>query len=227
MQPVLALAADVSALSDSCLYDKVYASVSDARRKKTDRLRFAKDKYLSLGAEYLLMHACRETGIDYFSEPAAADKNGKPYFISGCAHFSLSHANERAFCVLSGTPVGCDVEKTGSAPAGIASRFFSEAECRSLAACETETARDELFFTLWTLKESFMKCTGLGFRLPLNAFSITEEAGRILVRQTVEPAVFTFFTDTDADGYRYALCLKNASPVPAAESVPVRFVTIE
>jgi 4'-phosphopantetheinyl transferase len=35
-----------------------------------------------------------------------------------------------------------------------------------------EAARLEQFFTLWTLKESYVKMTGHGVSLPLNEFSI-------------------------------------------------------
>lgn len=212
-------AADTAPLKEEALYLAARRAVRGQRLEKTDRLRFEKDKRLSLGAELLLRHACRAFGIAYERERIVTDAFEKPGFESGCAFFSLSHSEERVMCAVADMPVGCDVQQEGAADLTLAKRFFSEEEYNALSACDTEQARVELFFRLWTLKESFMKCTGLGFRLPLNAFCVSVGADGVNVRQTVDAARYRFFEKDPRDGYRYACCVR--LPADTQETAPV------
>lgn len=201
--------ADVTPLQSPDLFQSVYWCVSEERRKKTDRLRFAKDKYLSLGVECLLLRACRDFGVDYKRQRIVTDAFSKPKFADSPLHFNLSHSGERVLCVMSSFPVGCDVEKRHAVDLNIAKRFFFEDEYCAIEACRTQEEREALFFKLWTLKESFMKCTGLGFRLPLNAFSVSAEADEIRVKQSVDDARYILSERSVDDGYQYAWCIKD------------------
>lgn len=219
--------ADASSLQDDSLFEAVYLSVSEERRKKTDRIRFRKDKCLSLGAEYLLMCACREFGIDYKNESIIKTGFSKPVFSDSRVHFNLSHSGERVMCIMSEFPVGCDVEKKHPVNLRIAKRFFAEDEYRAIESCETQEAREDMFFRLWTLKESFMKCTGLGLSLPLNGFSISVNGGEACVKQSVDQACYTLFERNYDDGYRYAWCIKGSSGVPDVSGSEVQWKQIE
>ena len=70
--------ADVSPLASPLLFERVYHSVSETRQRKTDRMKNPGDKRLSLGAEYLLMSALRDYGLDYGKEKILINENGKP-----------------------------------------------------------------------------------------------------------------------------------------------------
>lgn len=199
--------ADAGELSRDDLFDRVYASVSDERKRKTDRYRFRKDKNLSLCAEYLLMRACSEFGVDYKSESVTAFGQGKPRFSRAPVCFSLSHSGERGMCVMSDREVGCDVEKTGGDHMAVARRFFSAPELSMLEKCKTEGEREELFCRLWTLKESFIKCTGEGLSLPLDSFSVVDDGEIIKILHTDSGEYAFFEKDLEGD-YRYALCVK-------------------
>ena len=74
------LTADTKELEDERLYRRLYSSVSLERKEKADRMRFMKDKCLSLGAGVLLETALREAGVRdiHYSEEA----NGKPCLSS-------------------------------------------------------------------------------------------------------------------------------------------------
>ena len=181
--------ADVLPLNDDGLFGRIYSSVSDERRNKTDSLRSRKDKNLSLGVEYLLMHSCR-----------------KPYF-------NLSHSGGKAVCAVSDYPVGCDVEHKRNISMNIASRFFCEEEIRLIESQGNEDLAREMFFRLWVLKESFMKCTRLGFALPLNGFSVLPDGDEILLKQSVDTDGYSFYEYTCDDSYRYACCVKRGEKV--------------
>ena len=209
--------ADVSPLMNDDLYERVYRSVSCARRQKTDRMRFRKDKMLSLGGEYLLMHACENAGLDYGNLEIQCESGGKPDFADPSFHFNISHSGERALCAFSTHVVGCDIQIIRESAMGIASRFFTEEECRLLEKQKTEAEKAECFCRLWTLKESFMKCTGLGFSLPLNAFSAIPAGNTVSLRQTVDREKYAFYEHADGDSYRCACCVKNAGEDAPAE----------
>jgi len=98
--------------------------------------------------------------------------NGKPYLISEPAiQFSLSHSGNWAVCALSSEAVGVDIEQRQTGRRDIASRFFHREEIRYLNSLRP-FSREDAFYSLWTLKESFVKTTGRGLDLPLRSFCI-------------------------------------------------------
>ena len=204
MKPVL-YTASVAPLADAAHYAAAYAAVSPARREKTDRFRFEKDRQLSLGAELLLRHALRAEGLDELPMTFTYGAQGKPQFKDGGVYFNLSHSGEYVLCVLAPYEVGCDVEQITPIDLNIARRFFFRSEYDDIAAQTTKEARSELFFRYWTLKESFMKVTGLGMKLPLDAFEIVR-GSEITVRQSVDERPYSFAEFDALAGYRCALC---------------------
>ena len=185
--------ADIAPLQNTELFDRAYRTVSDERREKTDRMRFLKGKCQSLGVECLLIHACRDFDVRYGNGCILAEENKKPVVAAGAPHFNLSHSEDRVMCIMSDLPVGCDVEKIRTADIGIAKRFFAKEEITLLEDCTTQQERDGLFYRIWTLKESFQKCTGLGFQLPLDAFSICFTPDGIHVTQSVDKEEYLLF----------------------------------
>ena len=210
--------ADIAPLREKGLFARAYSAVSPRRREKTDRLRFESDKCLSLGAELLLMRACRDLGIAYEAETVTESTYKKPAFASGRVAFNLSHSGTKVLCAAADVPVGCDTERIGDADPQIAERFFFKDERLALSAAASEAERRALFYRLWTLKESFMKCTGLGFYLPLDSFCVLTDGPSVTVRQQVDGACYRFFERHPGDGYAYAVCVRlpdEHAPCPA------------
>ena len=152
---------------DPAFFRAVYSSVSQRRREKTDRLCFEKDKRLSLAAEYLLMEAMDDFALNYNDTSIIEDKNGKPLFEKLPFYFSLSHSEEKALCIFGKAPAGCDIEfiRRGiefekSDYKAIAEEYFSSEENKQIAGGKDGNEKLDLFFTLWTLKESIFKMTG-------------------------------------------------------------------
>ena len=199
------LTADVDELQDPSLYLRLYESVSRERRKKADRMRFQKDKRLSLGAGALLEAALSGLGIHDFAFSYGKYKKPRLKNTNGI-QFNLSHSGSKVMCAVSDSDIGCDVEQVTDIRMEIAQRFFFSEEYRSLCSCGEGECRNELFFSYWTLKESFMKATGLGFMLPPDAFCILLEEEKISVRQSVDGRQYFFKEFHQDDGYRYAVC---------------------
>ena len=199
-------AASAAPLSDSRLYDAAYSAASDPRRQKTDRYRKARDRRLSLSAELLLRYGLRAAGQDAVTIDLDYNAQGKPFLKNSDVYFNVSHSEEYVICAVAGCEVGCDVEKISTVDLKIAKRFFFREEYDDIAAQTTPAERDELFCRYWTLKESFMKATGLGMKLPLDEFRIVL-GQEISVIQSVDERSYSFKEFADIPGYRCALCM--------------------
>lgn len=141
--------ADQTVLSEQNL-----SLVPDYRREKVDRLYQEGDKRLSLAAGLLLRQV--------FGEKNVSISDYKKPFIEGEREFNLAHSGHYAILSVDGeSPVGCDIERMRTLdPLRVGSLVFCENELNTI-----RRARDkcDVFFTLWTKKEAFIKCLGEGF----------------------------------------------------------------
>lgn len=164
---------DPSLLAD-CL-----ALLSPAERAQQTRFHFARDRH-----RYLMTRAgIRSVLSRYAPRPPghwqfAADAHGRPRLVNGCGEldalsFNISHTSSVILIgVTAGNELGVDVEglRGGAAPLDIARNCFTPEECELIDATPA-AGRGEMFFRIWTLKESYIKARGLGLRLPLDRFS--------------------------------------------------------
>ena len=152
--------------------------VAKERIKQSMKYRFEADRKRSLMAHTLLNHA---VSVEYPDVPLpvmpVTDEFGKPHLLikgdsnEGSAlsglHFSLSHSGDYAVCAVNDAPVGVDIEVIGKEAENIARRFFAPEELEYIHDAES-------FYHIWSLKESFMKITGLGMKLPMDMFCVTD-----------------------------------------------------
>lgn len=215
--------ADLTCLNDADLFERLLNRVPESRREKALRFRFQKGKVQSLGVGLLLKKACMDFGIPEADESVALEKNGKPYFTNHPdVHFNLSHSENRAMCIMSrgeDSPVGCDVEAIKRDRGELAERFFMPDEAAWIKSFAGEKLQNEAFYRLWTLKECYMKVTGLGLSLSPSEFSfILGENGALLSHHGIRKE-FTFWEYEFQDGYKYACCEKNLNEKPFMEKV--------
>lgn len=205
MNSIKVYVGNTSSLEDTALFEKLCKTVTSQRLEKINRISRPEDKRLSLGAELLLKKALSDMGVEIFDIDYI--KNSKP-FIKGEENlfFNLSHSGERVMCAVSSLEVGCDVEKIKPVNLKIAKRFFFENEYKAIAELSTGNEQQDMFFRLWTLKESFMKVTGLGMKLPLDSFNIDISEDGISVSQNVDKNIY-YFNEYDLEaGYKYSVC---------------------
>ena len=112
------------------------------------------------GRELLASLYRAETGED-LPEIRVTDR-GKPYFVTGKWHFSISHTSHHAFCALSERPVGIDAEELDrNINLRLADRILSPGERAQFdAAADKRLA----LLTFWVLKEAAVKLSGEGLR---------------------------------------------------------------
>jgi 4'-phosphopantetheinyl transferase len=102
---------------------------------------------------------------------------GKPGIVGSKLHFNLSHSFECAVIAVSGSlcgEVGVDVEfrKRPVDALSLAKRFFSGDEYCELLSFQDSCLID-VFYAMWTLKEAFIKCLGVGLSASLSDFTVT------------------------------------------------------
>ncbi len=199
--------ADVSPLDDDALYRYYLGEAPEYRRLKAERYRRREDRNLCLGAGAVLAQLLLPLGLDVRDRKTALGENGKPYFPDApSVRFNLSHSGSVVMAAVSDREVGCDVEKTGEAPSGLAKRFFHPNEYAAVLSCKTDAERIEIFYRLWTLKESYLKATGTGMSVPLGSFEI--RLGSVPTLRAEGGEGFSFLEPETFDGYRSAVCVK-------------------
>lgn len=124
---------------------------------------------------------------------------GKPFFPQRPdLHFNLSHSGGLALCGVGTAPLGVDIEAIRPRRAGLARYICSPEEY----AWYEELGGDwESLYTIWTLKEARVKCTGEGLRQRPEAIAVP----LIGPGQTgeLEGLVFRSYA---GDGWRGAVC---------------------
>lgn len=195
--------ADISELSAQKL-NRYCLTLPQYRKDKIERLKSEEGKRQSVAAGVLLDMAADDFGIS--DRTTAFTEKEKPYFTnSPDCYFNLSHTKGRAMCIMSDMPAGCDVERISSYNDGIAKRFFTADEYAFIMS-EEEEKRPETFCRFWTLKESFIKCTGEGMSRILNSFSIRLNSPN----PEISIPGYSIYEYSQNDGCRYAWCLKGS-----------------
>ena len=87
-------------------------------------------------------------------------ERGKPYFADSPYHFSITHTQKHAFCVLSMENIGIDAEELDRrVNLKLAPRILSPGE---FAQYEQAEDKKKTLLTFWVLKEAQVKLTGEG-----------------------------------------------------------------
>jgi 4'-phosphopantetheinyl transferase len=160
-------------------FAKLLQILSPEERERADRFHFDVDRRRSVigrGCLRLLLGEildlrANELRIEYdeFGKPGLMPGQGQP------PQFNVSHSGNLILIAITiGRAVGVDVERirTDLDLDGIAARFFSANECKTLASL-AGPARYKAFFTCWTRKEAYLKARGIGLSLPLDQFDVS------------------------------------------------------
>lgn len=159
-------------LEDPEIFQRFYEELSEGRQRKVDSMRQQKGKMLSLGAGILIDRGLKEYGLREAKTKIALGENEKPFFPDYPEiYFNVSHSEKMVLAVFADTEIGCDIEYIAPIKMKIAKRFFCQAEYEFIMQ-QQEEKQTETFYRLWTLKESFMKATGLGMKLPMDSFCV-------------------------------------------------------
>jgi 4'-phosphopantetheinyl transferase len=164
------------------------AFLDAAETAQADRFHFAADRNAYIAAHGLLrvmLSEAAELGPALWR--FVNGTRGKPMIAPGLTYesiqFNISHTRGIVACALvRHFNIGLDLEvadRWRGDYATVCGNFCSDEATLVLEA--PPSRRSDLFFRLWTLKESFVKATGEGLHRPLNSFSFQFDPVRIVL----------------------------------------------
>lgn len=189
----------VGYLNDDEEFAEKISFVTDERKEKISKLKFRKDKNLSLGAGLLLNSMLCNNDIYQIKgiPQVGLSERGKPVFKNmNNRWFNLSHSGEMVLCAIGDSPVGCDIEKIVYSPnecLKIAETIFNKKEISFIKAAGIQEIPFR-FYQLWTQKEACAKC----FDVPLTDI-LNKSVGSLL-----EEKKYFIITKSDS-GYVYSV----------------------
>lgn len=165
-------------VSDDKLLNALKGLLSNTEIEKVQRYRLAKAKHTAL-----ITRAFARTVLSQYADVPAQkwlfnigahgkpEINRPPFPLS----FNLSHNDDLIICaVCLDKNIGCDTESLSRKISikAIAQRYFSATEFDALMAL-SPALQTRRFFEYWTLKEAFVKATGMGISQGLESFNFT------------------------------------------------------
>jgi 4'-phosphopantetheinyl transferase len=149
--------------------DAAAALLDDDERARMARFLFERDRRLFLAAHALVRRTLsRHADVAPAAWRFTTEAGGRPVLAEPAPlRFNLSHCHGLVACAVArDRDEGGDVERVVELPHELIDRICSPAEAAALRALPA-AARPERFFTLWTLKEAYVKARGLGLALPV------------------------------------------------------------
>lgn len=160
--------------------------LDDSRKEKVARLKNDSARIQSIAAGMLL-----KVGTSLFLEGKAEKYmygyDDRDYLISheellerlssadqvpcGEIYSNLSHSGEYVALAVGNVPVGIDVEHKSDNDFKVTKRMFTKRDQDYIFGDMLDAERR--FRDIWTIKESFLKCLGIGISVPLSSFDAT------------------------------------------------------
>lgn len=189
---------NVTPLLEEEIFQKALSFVDVQRAEKVKALKVRKEQARSLGAGLLLQYGLleklqnseietRREVVELTVEKILENKqrpieislclkeNQKPYFSEPFQEcfFSISHSQDYAACAFSEKEIGIDLQyKREDIRVGLAGYLFTERENALLSRCKSMEEYQDLFYTLFSAKEAYIKLTGQGMRQKLKALEV-------------------------------------------------------
>ena len=179
--------------------------LDEERQKRVRSFGASRDALRCLAAGLLLYGAFGERARSARFEHG---KRGKP-FLPDVTPFNLTHAGDYAVLALSKEAVGVDLERIRAINwSRVSERFFHPDEQRFLT---RSSDPQTMFFTIWTLKESYLKALGHGFSVSPRSFCVLPEGSGATI---TDDAGFHFHSFSPFSGYRLSVCSREEEIAP-------------
>lgn len=131
-----------------------------------------------LGRKLLEYGLKKEFGRSY---TVTEEANQKPFLLEAPhIDFNISHTKGLVVCAIGNRNIGIDAELIRPFEERLLRRVCSKKEQDYVLEVDDIQVREERFFRLWTLKESFVKAIGRGIAFPLKDISFTVEENGII-----------------------------------------------
>lgn len=174
----------LSLAMDGDMRARSISALSKSETRRAAGFHFAGDEL-----RFVVSHGCLRhilagyTGLDPGALKFVVSEFGKPSLKTagegGSIRFNLAHSGDAALVALSSEgEVGVDIESVRRLDdfSPVARRCFSPRERDMLDSCE-ESEYADMFYTLWTRKEAYIKARGEGMSLDLTRIDVSAAPG--------------------------------------------------
>jgi len=174
--------------------DKLLSYVSSEKKARISRFHKFEDAQCSLLGDLLARYfICQRLGIKNNNLTFGLNEYGKPILLAPSRiDFNIAHSGNWVVCAVDDNPVGIDVEVVKPVDFQIAKNYFSKEEYNNLMDQPPEM-RLKYFYSLWTLKESYIKAEGKGFNIPLDSFTIKTDMNAVSLSSSYRLKDYNFF----------------------------------
>lgn len=210
---------------DKALLTQYMSSLNTVERIKQTKFYFEKHRHQYLVTRGIVRHilSLYDATIPPYEWCFSTNKYGRPYIensdLSTRLYFNLSHTENMIALVISHVEkLGVDVEwmlRKGQT-LELAESFFTQLEVRELKNLP-KTEQVGRFYTLWTLKEAYIKACGKGLSIPLDAFSFYFSGRKIDITFSSEyvddPSNWLFWQFLPHPDYKLSLAMGEAADI--------------
>lgn len=195
-------------------YEHLHCLLSVEEKKRADRFLFKKDKH-----DFVIAHALKREKIAdqlNISDPTSIyfenSPSGKPYLKGSALHFNISHSHGWVALVISQkSECGIDIEsyqnrRLNQLPLLI-DKTMSELE---KSAIDNSSNRLYAFIDRWVLKEAYLKKSGVGLAVNLNAICTEFDSISHLDYKAVLDSKFYIKKNQD---YSLSMCMSDIENV--------------
>jgi 4'-phosphopantetheinyl transferase len=207
MMDVYAIGFNFQEEIDPVVLERLLNCVAPDKKERLKRFYHIEDTLRGLFADLLIRDVIiQKTGLKNEDISFTTNEYGKPFLKDrDDIQFNLSHSGIWVVGVIDHQVVGIDVERVQEIDLDISKNYFSPDEHEDLM---SKADKYDYFFTLWALKESYIKILGKGLSHPLNAFSIKFiNPGEIIIKVEGKRIEDIFFRQYEIDkAYKMAVC---------------------
>lgn len=100
------------------------------------------------------------------------NKYGKPSYENSDIYFNKSHTKDLSVAIIDNKSCGIDIEKIRTFNELMVNKICSNEEITFL---NSVSNKDYYFTLLWVLKESFLKCVGVGLSVPMKKINFIKD----------------------------------------------------
>jgi 4'-phosphopantetheinyl transferase len=192
---------------DAPAIERLMEILPSAVHAKLEKISNRSNRYRSAMGEIVSRYAIQKVaGIKSGDLAVEYGSNGKPYLRNYPGiHYNISHSGEYVVCAVAKVNLGIDVEHVRNYNLRVAERYFSKPELADLLKFEGDQRRD-YFFTLWTIKESYLKALGRGLTKSLSSFTVNRKGDGFSLSGEDTAADYSVFNTILPDNYRMSVC---------------------
>jgi len=142
-------------------------TVSSQRVEYAKQYHQRKDYIRSILSSALLYYALNKNGIDKKDIIIEKSPMGKPFLKnSKNIDFNITHSGNWVACAIDTNNIGIDIEQIKDINLTDFEEILTKEEIKYI------NNKEENFYQIWTLKESYIKAIGMGIYKPLSSFTI-------------------------------------------------------